>query len=386
LSLLLVSLALHFVSIWVLSAVLRAAGVPARWLLAFGVVLALPPMVEPAAWVMTENLAQFGLAAGVGAFVFGQTSSRLSWVGIAGLVFGCTALTRPVYQLLAFALSAGMFVVSFAGDWPAAARRDARKAAAVLVLSSVVVLAGMSAFNGLKFGRFQVAPGAGFHLLTKTMTFIERLPPEYAAVREVLVRQRDQEITRRGGSHTGTQTVWQARAELLAVTGLSKWDLSSYLLRMNLVLIRRAPIEYLQEVARSMAVYWFPPPVPLASFDTSVLRWTWAALHLGIVACFFLQMVVLTGVAAFRFSARRRNDLASMPVPWRGVTSVQAWAYACAAVIVFYTMLLTCFIDIGDPRQRRPTDLLIVFLVVLGTWVWRRAVARARAPSSSFVQ
>lgn len=374
-ALLVVSLVLHFASAWLLAVLLHAGGVPDRWLLAFCVVLALPPLAEPAAWVMTENLAQFGLVAAVAGLVFGLVRSRARWVAVAGLSIGCLGLTRPVYLLLAPALSAVFVCASFARGWTAAARRTTRTAAAVLLVASGLVLAAMSAFNGVRFGYLGITPLAGFHLTTKVTTFIERLPPEYAAVREVLVRERDKEITARGGTHTGTQTIWRSKDELMAMTGLTKPELSAYLLRMDLALIRRAPIEYLQEVGRSMALYWFPAPTPAAAFGSTALRWLWTLLHVAILAGFFLEAVVLIGVGAFRLSVRGHG--AGLLVPWLGITAAQAWAYAVAGAVVVYTALLTCFLDIGEPRQRRPTDVLLVFLVVLGAWVWRRAVARA---------
>jgi len=376
-SLLAVSLLLHLASIWLMALVLQAAGVGRRWLLVFGCLLLLPPFVEPAAWIMTENLAQFTLVAGFACLVLGFTPSRIALLSVSALAFGYAGLTRPVYQALAFALSGVLLVLPPAFRWAAFTYRDVARAACVLVAGSVFVLGGMSSVNYMKLDHFGVVPSIGFHLCTKTMSFVERLPDEYGVAREILVRGRDAELVKRGSVHTGTQTIWGVRSELSAATGLSKTELSSYLLRMNLELIRRAPLEYLQEVARSMAGYWFPPATPLASMHSSVLRWLWAGLHVALTGFFFVQLIVLAGVAAFEASKRISGTRDRALVPWTSASAAQALSYVLAGAIVFYTMILSCFLDIGDPRQRRPTDVLVVFMCVLGAHVWRGSVSAA---------
>jgi hypothetical protein len=369
-TLLIVSLFLHVASIWLLAAVLHAAGVSARWLWAFGGLLLLPPFVEPAGWVMTENLAQFVLAAGFAGLVLGFSPPRVWLLAVSGVAFGYAALTRPVYQALGFALAACLIALPAALRRAGFRYRDAARAALALVAGSVLVLGAMSAVNGVKFGYFGVAPSAGFHLCTKTMSFVERLPDEYAQVREIFVRERDAQLVKRGGVHTGTQAIWSVRDELAAVTGLSRVDLSAYLLRMNLRLIARAPVEYLQEVARAAAVYWFPAAGGLAAMGSSVLRWLWAALHVALVSFFFLQLTVAAGVTTFEASKRLAGTRRGAGPPWVRATAAQALAYLMAGGVVFYTMILTCLVDIGEPRQRRPTDVLVVFMCVLGAHVW----------------
>ena len=374
-ALLVASLLLHLASVWLMAMVLQRAGVSRRWLIAFGCLLVLPPFVEPAAWIMTENLAQFTLVAGFACLALGFTPSRIALLSLSALAFGYAGLTRPVYQALAIAL-AGLLLM-----WPAACRRaevayrDAARAACVLVAGSMLVLGGMSFVNYVRFDYFGVVPSVGFHLSTKTMPFVERLPDEYALAREILVRGRDAELVKRASIHTGAQTIWHVREELAAATGLSTPELSSYLLRMNLALIRIAPLEYLQEVAKSMAGYWFPPATPLASMHSSALRWLWGALHAAVTGVFFLQLAVLAGVGVFEASKRIAGARDRALVPWAGASAFQALAFALAGAIVFYTMLLSNFLDIGDPRQRRPTDVLVVFLCVLGGHVWRRSVS-----------
>jgi hypothetical protein len=364
-----VSLLLHFGSVWLLALALRASGASTRALTIFGILLTLPPYVEPAGYVMTENLAQFTLAAGLSGLVMWLAYQRLAWLAGASLAFAVAGLTRPTYQVLAIAIAAALVLFPSLGRRLGLIYRDVVKGAVVLALGSFVILGGLCLRNQATFGYFGVAPTFGFHLSTKTMSFVERLPDEYAVAREILVRERDALLTRPGGTHDGTQTIWHAREELSKALGLSTPELSAYLVKMNIRLIAQAPLEYLKEVGRAFAAYWFPAAGPLSSMGSSVLRWTWALLHVAVVAIFFLQMSMALGMGALITTPGGVSGSADKRLP--GSFALPAAAYLLAAAIVIYTMLLSCFFDIGEPRQRRPTDILLLFMCFVGVQLWR---------------
>ena len=364
-----VSLLLHFGSVWLLAIALHASGATARALTAFGILLTLPPYVEPAGYVMTENLAEFTLAAGLTGLVMWLAQQRRAWLVVASLALAVAGLTRPTYQLLAIALAGALIVLPYLGRKLGLVYCQARKGPLVLALGSIVILGGLCWRNQMAFGYFGVAPTAGFHLSTKTMSFVERLPDEYAVAREILVRERDALLTRHGGTHEGTQAVWHARAELSKALGLNTPELSAYLVKMNLRLIAQAPLEYFREVGRSYAAYWFPASGPLATMNSSLLRWSWVVLHLVILGVFFVQLTVVAGVTALDFG-RGRALLAA--ANGGNQFSLAFTAYLLAGAIFLYTLLLSCFLDIGEPRQRRSTDVLIVFMCVVGGYLWAR--------------
>jgi len=62
------------------------------------------------------------------------------------------------------------------------------------------------------------------------------------------------------------------------------------------------------------------------------------------------------------------------PVSEMGAIQLQAFIYGFAGTIVFYTVAITCLIQVGIPRYRVPTDALIVVMLFLGTHLWRRLV------------
>ena len=350
------SLLIHFGSVWLLALALHVSGASTRALTAFGILLTLPPYVEPAGYVMTENLAQFALAAGLTGLVMWFRARRTAWLVAASLAIGYAGFTRPVYQMLAFALAAGLILFPGVVRRLGLTYRDAVTAAAVLVLGSVVILGGLCVRNFTAFGFFGIAPTIGFHLSTKTTSLLERLPDEYAVVRDILIRERDAQLVKPGGKHNGAQAVWHARDELSKATGLSTPQLSAYLVKMNLRLIVQSPVEYLEDVGRAVAAYWFPAAGPLASMGSSALRWLWALMHLAVVA-----VLIMTAGAVWRAMPARLSGPSHMPV-----------AYLLSAAIVIYTMLLSCFLDIGEPRQRRPTDVLLLFMCFAAAHLWIR--------------
>jgi len=351
-----VSLLLHFVCAWFLALALHASGASTRALTAFGILLTLPPYVEPAGYVMTENLAQFALAAGLAGLVMWFRARRVVWLVAASVAIAYAAFTRPVYQMLAFALAAGLVLFPGAVRRLGLTYRDAVTAAAALVLGSIVILGGLCVRNFAAFGFFGVAPTLGFHLTTKTTSLFERLPDEYAVAREILIRERDAQLVKPGGKHDGTQAIWHARDELSKATGLSTPQLSAYLMKMNLRLIAQSPVEYLEDVGRAFAAYCFPAAGSLAGMGSSPLRWLWALLHLAVLVALMMSVGVFL-----------RAMPARVPAPPH-----MSVAYLLAAGIVIYTMLLSCFLDIGEPRQRRPTDVLLLLMCFAAAHLWNR--------------
>ena len=106
-----VSLLLHFVSIWLLGIVLYRAGLTQSKLNLFSLILLLPPFVEPAAYILSENLTEAMLVAAFVSFIFWHLNKRIIWILISSASIGYAALTRPTYQVLALAM-AGYLVAS----------------------------------------------------------------------------------------------------------------------------------------------------------------------------------------------------------------------------------------------------------------------------------
>jgi len=313
------------------------------------------------------------LVAAFVSFILWHMNKRLIWTLISAASIGCAALTRPTYQVLALAVAGWLLVGRFLLPWAALKWRDVAKGSLVLILGSFVIVGGYAYFNYRSFGYFVITPILGFSLSQKTVHVIERLPDEYAAIREILIKTRNAEWLASGG--TGVGYIAKAIPELTMETGLDWARLSNYMLKLDLLLIQKAPLTYLLEVVHAFDSYCFPVSRELANFGSRSLQFVWAVLHFVLMGSFAFNLILLVGASAYikrcgRF-LRQPNSLFNGD---RSVIGFQAFLYGLAGTIVLYTAAISCFIDAGDPRHRVPTDVIIVFMLFLGTHLWRRLI------------
>ena len=375
------SLVLHFASIWVLASVLYTTGLTEKMLTLFGVILLLPPYVEHAAYVMTENLTAFTLAVGFGSLVWWLRHGKALGLGIAALALNYAAFTRPTYQVLALALTGSLWVITVLWGWSPALRQQTLKASLVLLCSSVLLVGGYSYVNYTKFGYFGLSPDMPIALSTRTSRVLERLPEEYAPVREVLIRDRDALLVARGGEHTGYDYLANPDLvrELIDLTGLPRPQVAKYLLHMNLFLIRTAPLNYLYDVACALVSFWLPASTTLANLHSRFMQLLWSGIHFGLMGVFALTLLAFVGglphmLTYKRYAARHDGTLTQELT----VSQVQSCVYILAGTIVLYTALISSFLHSGLPRFRVPTDGLIVLMAFLGIDVYRRSIRCAK--------
>jgi hypothetical protein len=374
-TLLFVSLCLHSLCVWFLAVVLFRLGVGEVMLWFFALLLLLPPYVEPAAYVLTENLAEAMLVIGFGSFAAWVLGRGTGWLVGSAAAFGYAGLTRPTYQLLGCALVAYLVAANYA-IYPGVLKwKAALKANVVVLCGSVVLMGGYVLLNYRFVGQAGVSPVLGLALTQKTIRVVERLPDEDAKVRDVLIRARNTALLS-DPRHTGSAYIESTIPELMKVTGLNKAQLSAYLLRLNLLLIRTAPAEYLHEVVWAFGSYWFPAAGPLANFESRPVQLLWGAIHVCVVAGFALGLVLLAGATAYiRMASRLLREIPPS-------VTLTGLIYGLAGVIVFYTAAISCLVQDGLPRYRVPTDALIVFMAVLGFRLWGRLIEISRMPLS----
>jgi hypothetical protein len=379
------SLLLHFTSIWILSSVLYSTGLTETALSLFGILLLLPPYVEPAAYVLTENLTEFMLVVGFGSLVFWSLRCNTIWLLLSALTIAYAGLTRPTYQALAFAMIGSLFVVSVLFGWSPAIRKKTIKASLILICASVMLIGGYAFINYLNFGHFGlslITPVDSATLSTRTARVIERLPDEYATIREALIRARDAELVARGGQHTGYGYLSSPGViqEVADITGLHGHQLAKYLLHINLLLIREAPLEYLHDVSRAFSVYWFPSSSILANMNSHFIQLLWGAIHFCLIGIVVLTLVVLVGglpliVMTYKQSIARSDRVFLKEL---ALSQLQGCVYIFAGTIVIYTALISSFFETGDPRYRVPTDGMIALMAFLGTDLYRRSIRCAK--------
>jgi hypothetical protein len=203
------------------------------------------------------------------------------------------------------------------------------------------------------------------------------LPDEYATVREVLIKARDADLIARGGSHTGYEYMSNPDLiqELSDITGLQRPQLAKYLTRINLLLIRKAPLQYLYNVSSAFAYYWFPSSTMLANMNSRFIQLLWGAIHFCLIGIFALTLAVFIGGLPYMMTHKRfaaRSDSALLKE--LTLSQLQGYVYILAGTIVIYTALISSLFETGEPRYRVPTDGLIALLAFLGTDLYRRSL------------
>jgi len=379
-----VSLAFHFVSIWLLATLLHRAGLQQLSLILFGLILLLPPYVEPAAYVLTENLTEAMLVVGFVSFALWLLHKRRIWIFVSALTVGYAVLTRQTYQFLALAMAGYLLTFGLLFHWKLLKWKDRLIGSLILLCGSVVLAGGYSYANYRTFGYFGLTrPLLGQHLTQKTFRVLELLPDEYAAVRETLIKGRNFQVVT-APHHMGWDYILATLPELTRVTGLQRAELSDYLLRINLLLIQKAPLAYLEEVIWAFGSYWLPSSDAFANMNSRYVQFLWAIIHFLLIGGFFLNMVLLFGAAIYIKMCMWISPT-RIPQPAREMSAIQlqGFLYGLAGVVVIYTAAITCLVQVGIARYRVPTDPLIVFMLFLGSHLWWRLVNLSRNTLSS---
>src|SRR5437660_454754 len=222
------------------------------------------------------------------------------------------------------------------------------------------MVSGYSYANYRSFCHFGVTPVLGLTLSQKTFRVLERLPDEYAVVRNTLIRGRNSQVVT-SLHHSGYDYILATAPELSKITGLQGAQLSDYMLRINLLLIQKAPLEYLQEVVWTFGSYWFPSSEELANMNSRSAQLLWAVIQFLLIGGFFFNVLLLIGAAIYIKMCLRISPLENRrSVSEMEAIQSQAFIYGLAGTIVIYSCAITCLIQVGLPRYRVPTDALIV--------------------------
>lgn len=358
-------LILHFISISLCLHLLHRLSVSWTGMIIFLIVALLPLYSERATYVLTENFTQFLLVGGGIGIVLWFMDRRFFWLFPAGICLAFAGITRPTYQYLSLLFAVLILVLQFSRHWQ---QERTRLLFAILVLTgfTIMIPGGLAFYNAQHFGFWGLTPYSGFNLSGKTARVLERLPLEYSPVREVLIKYRDEGLLRPHGAHSGAGYIWEphAQAELQEVTGMDRIELSEYMLEINLLLIRSAPMEYLAEVGYAFVTYWFPPNDDMANMNSRPLQLIWSLVHFAVISLFALQLILLFGFLIL---------IVNIPVPFR-----TAWVeniphnnhrfltFLFALSIIGLTAAVSTILQTGDMRFRVPTDLLILLVTVIG--------------------
>jgi len=208
--------------------------------------------------LLTEPLTTFMIAAMVLALLV--TLRRLrsggSAIGLAVLVGACGAaaiMVRPQFIFLPLLLPPLVIYAASGLRWPSA---RALGHAALVVLPIALAVLGWAKVVEAKTGYFTMSTQSGFGVVNHSVNFIELAPPEFAQVRDILLKHRAERIAASG--HAGN-TIWYAWPEIRQATGWSLPEASRQLQRMSTQIFAAHPLLYAQSVLQPWLEFWTVP-------------------------------------------------------------------------------------------------------------------------------
>jgi len=343
----LLSLALHLAAVGLLAWVLAAMGVNGALIALFAAIAVLPSFVQKDAYILSEGLFEFLVAAGFAGLWPGR---RAPWrLALSGTAFALATLTRPQNQLLPLVLMA-LLAVYFG-------RRGVRMAA-WLMAPYCLIVGGVMANNFVRFHDPGLTYTVGFHLGTRTVTLYEDIPDRQ--LRDVLVATRNAAY-----GHPNRNIYWTSlytRDELGRMKGMTRQQLARYERDVFLRLILGHPLAYLEEVGRGFVHFWFPD-LSKQTNQGRALRAVSMAAQVGLAYVFWPVFVVWAGLGLGR---------RALPVPEWLENTAQRFIFAAGMATILYTAAICCLFDMGEPRYRTTVDLEILFVaVVAGDFLWK---------------
>jgi hypothetical protein len=346
----LIQLPLHFSAVNLLCSLLKKYGFGLKWIWAFFLIAALPSFVETSANMMTENMTAFLLVAGVFMLFVFRRPTFIQAVA-ASLLFCWATLCRPTYQLFVIPALIPLLYgllrpVSFAGRIIYIAG---------FLLPFVIILGAFSSYNQRHFGFSGLTPTLPYNLCTRTSHLLNDIPEgKYSALKKKLILEHQKGLLL-DLPHSGEMYIWSLQdSDFIRLTGKGGVAFGPEMMALNLNLIRHKPLNYLYEVAKSVPGYFFPE-FPPGSVDSAALQLFSLLLHACFITLFFLSCVYFL----YRFLRRiLREGGAGL------LLKSPAEAFILMLfILIIYTAVISCSLDVGLPRYRQPTDLFMLCLI-----------------------
>jgi hypothetical protein len=241
---------------------------------------------------------------------------RVKQLGL-GLLSAAAAATRPALALVP--LVALLSVLTLRGS--------RIKAALLVLLPSIVVMVGWSAFNYATVGSFTPTSITGVALYTHARPMVGDAPPEYADITAVV-----RDLTASTG---GSPSEWQVADELVRRSGRSISDVSHEMLTLSVRLFLDHPGLYARRVALASA--WFFKGTGRGDFHWSdpsgVISPVWTATKL--VFSIGLGMVFCLGLLVVPFHLRT------------AVRSPRGRAWLCLAAVIVLSCVFQALSQFG---------------------------------------
>lgn len=357
-TLFILQLFLYLVSVFLIAIILIDLKVNKFLVIFFTALSILPPGVEYATYVLSEMPALFFLMLSVFFLYITLKLRNLLMAILSGISIAMATLVRPDYQLLPLFITVILFL--FILLVKKSDKELLRSVLTFFVVSTIILLAYM-AYNRNKFGYFSTSYYTGTALSTRTVFFLERLPDEYAGEREILIKYRNADLIT-GDSHQAGSYIHRALPELLTYTQMDPVQLSDHLVKLNLILIQKAPLNYILQVGRTLASYIMPSGTTRAVFGSSAVQTLWAGVHFLFLIIYLLALasVLLSFPISVLLDSPTRKRLQSL---LHKNTELVLFNIICLSVVI-YAAIVSTFISNGEARYHMPSSLLALSTII----------------------
>jgi hypothetical protein len=357
-------LMMHFGAVAFAAYTLRALRVNYLPAIAVLIVLGVEPLIVGAAGLlMSETFTIFLLVIGTGSLLLYLSGRSVLFAVLSALCLGYVGIVRPTFQLQTVVTGG---ILALAALTAPTLRRRSIIAAALNVALAVLFVGGLMVYNRQTFGFSGLTPLAGYNLATRTSHALELIPDKYAEAREIMIRYRNETVSTEPHQTNPigyTRYIWAAVPELKQTLGMNDLELAEFLTSINADLIRRAPNLYMEEVSIAVGNYIqpFSPGRELVSGVTLLLM---SAFHLAKMI-FLLAMIglALGGLLVYLTAGKSVRGFVSARLS--DYDRVKFIGIALWVMLSIYNMVISVAMDVGSPRQRLPTDILLIMAAVV---------------------
>jgi hypothetical protein len=332
-----------------------------------------PPYVAPSAYALTESVSTLAIVGAFAAVILWVIRRRATYLWLFIVASTYAAFVRPTFELLVPAVAVGLLGAYWSG-W-AGTKRVAPLMVAMTAATAITVgsLGAYATINFRMFGEFDTSSMGAAAVSSRVATVLEYLPEEKASLRSVLVRARDRLLTEPFRNHTGLDYIYRAMPELLTMYNGDEVRALREVRQASWYLVKQKPFTYVHESMKVIPSFWMPNDYDMPGLDRGLGRAVSAFLQAAVNGVFLAQTIVVCGLMFTHMALCRSRG-------WRGLWLVGdrdktlGCAYLIALAMIAYTMVVSCFLGVGDNRYRVPVEMLILANIGIGMTIWNRFV------------
>lgn len=349
-SLFFVQYLLYFISVFLLVAAMLQSGLDKKLVFIVTLLLVSPLLVQMVYQAMTEALS-FALVNTIFA-IYVLVKAKYKFL-LLGLLAAMVTLTRPSFQLTSLLMTALFFVTE-----------KSKLSSFMFFIAFATPIFLFSFFNKQRFNFFGITPATGWHLTTKTALFIEDWPDKN--MRPLMIRERNENLVNKS-SHTGSMFVWSLPPLLQDSLRQNYVEVSKYMMKNNVALIKSHPLEYLSAVGRSLVDYTFPNAISAKA--RGMKKAIYSAVQFFYIY-FSLVLTVMVFVCMWLFRKR--------------INTAWLYPFLLTAIIIFSNYFASIAAEVGSSRHRAPTEGLILVSIayalpiVISCRTWISGIERDR--------